>query len=120
MGLGANVVTITWYNGQVLRFDLDDPAQKAQHDAIQRFMASQASKPPEPTTTILYAGSALTPPQYPAYVLQTAGQPQFSAAAVTPSWLDQEMISGVPNKWLAGGALGFLALASLRRGGKGR
>ena len=119
--LGANIVTLTWTNGQVLNFDLDVPAQKAQHDAIKSYLASLGTQI-EPTATIVYGGGALIPPQYSPGVLLTAGKPSPlpmpSMQVAEVPWLDQQMISGVPNKWLAAGALGFVALASLRKGGR--
>jgi hypothetical protein len=44
------------------------------------------------------------------------GIPGAAPVTVATKWVDQEMISGVPNKFLVGGAAGLFLLASLRKG----
>jgi hypothetical protein len=44
------------------------------------------------------------------------GSPGAASVTAQQKWLDQEMIAGVPNKLLVGGAAGLFLLASLRKG----
>jgi hypothetical protein len=42
--------------------------------------------------------------------------PATASVATQQKWIDQEMVAGVPNKLLIGGAAGLLLLVSLRKG----
>lgn len=113
--LGGNTAQLTWYNGQVLTFNLDDPTQKAQYDAIRRQLTTQPGI--EPTTTIVYGSSALIAPSpLPASYIPPAPVLVNASAAASASWLDRETIPGVKNQWLALGVGGAVLLASMRKG----
>lgn len=109
--LGANTASVVWFNGQVLTFDLDNPAQKAQYDAIQK-LKQQVSQQ-QPVTLIDYTKTPLTPPFVP-YGTLSPVSPQLLVAPA-PSWLQQESIVGVKNSWLVAGGVGLLALLAMGR-----
>lgn len=114
LGLGANLVSVTWFNGQVWTFDLDNPEQKKQYEAVLVLKNQIQNRPQEPTTTYIYPSSALTPPQQTQPYVPT--YPTAPGGAVPPP---ADWIPGIKNDWLLWGALGIVALSVLR-GGKRR
>lgn len=87
-------------------------------DPLEEYMAEMGFPPPTPAIlqdwiearggTVVTGGQVLT-----------TGQPAAPAAAGGPGWMDQQFISGVPNKYLVFGGLGLLVFTQLR-GGKRR
>lgn len=83
------------------------PATVAAIPVVAPNVSSFASQPP-----ILPSGAPALPVGYP------STQPNPAPASPRSSWLDQQTIEGVPNKFLLGGVIAILVLAAAAKKGK--